>query len=223
VNIIKAENLTFAYPGAGFTLRMPTLTVRAGEVVGVIGASGSGKTTLLHVLAGLKLRQSGSLTVQGVDPSALSEPTRRVNRLTSVGLVFQDFALLDYLNVLDNIVLPYRVSSALPLDGSVKPRAEALASSLGIADKLRRRIDQLSQGENQRVAIARAMLTKPALLLADEPTGNLDPANKLVVLDAMLDLAKANGTTVIVVTHDYSLLTRFDRVLQAPSFVEGTT
>ena len=220
MNIIAAENLTFAYPGARFTLRIPTLTVRAGEVVGVIGASGSGKTTLLHLLAGLKLRQSGKLRVQGVDPSVITEPARRNNRLKSMGLVFQDFALLDYLNVMDNIVLPYRVSSALPWDNTVKPRATELAGKLGIADKLRRRIDQLSQGEKQRVAIARAMLSKPALLLADEPTGNLDPANKLAVLDAMLELAKANGSTVIVVTHDHSLLNRFDRVLQAPSFVE---
>ena len=221
--MIEAENLSFAYPGAGFTLQVPTLQVKTGEVVGIIGASGSGKTTLLHLLTGLKLRQSGSLKVQGVDPSVITEPARRNNRLKSMGLVFQDFALLDYLNVIDNIVLPYRVSPALPWDITLKQRAKELASTLGIADKLRRRIDQLSQGEKQRVAIARAMLTKPKLLLADEPTSNLDPANKLAVLDAMLDLAKANGSTVLVVTHDHGLLNRFDRVLQAPSFVEGAT
>ena len=221
--MIEAENMSFAYPGAGFTLQVPTLQVKTGEVVGIIGASGSGKTTLLHLLTGLKLRQSGSLKVQGVDPSVVTEPARRNNRLKSMGLVYQDFVLLDYLNVIDNIVLPYRVSPALPWDITVKQRAKELASTLGIADKLRRRIDQLSQGEKQRVAIARAMLTKPKLLLADEPTSNLDPANKLAVLDAMLDLAKANGSTVLVVTHDHGLLNRFDRVLQAPSFVEGAT
>ena len=221
--MIEAENMSFAYPGAGFTLQVPTLQVKTGEVVGIIGASGSGKTTLLHLLTGLKLRQSGSLKVQGVDPSVITEPARRNNRLKSMGLVYQDFALLDYLNVIDNIVLPYRVSPALPWDTTLKQRAKELATVLGIADKLRRRIDQLSQGEKQRVAIARAMLTKPKLLLADEPTSNLDPANKLAVLDAMLDLAKANGSTVLVVTHDHGLLNRFDRVLQAPSFVEGAT
>ena len=221
--MIEAENMSFAYPDAGFTLQVPTLQVKTGEVVGIIGASGSGKTTLLHLLTGLKLRQSGSLKVQGVDPSVITEPARRNNRLKSMGLVYQDFALLDYLNVIDNIVLPYRVSPALPWDTTLKQRAKELASTLGIADKLRRRIDQLSQGEKQRVAIARAMLTKPKLLLADEPTSNLDPANKLAVLDAMLDLAKANGSTVLVVTHDHGLLNRFDRVLQAPSFVEGAT
>ena len=221
--MIEAENMSFAYPGAGFTLQVPTLQVKTGEVVGIIGASGSGKTTLLHLLTGLKLRQSGSLKVQGVDPSVITEPARRNNRLKSMGLVYQDFALLDYLNVIDNIVLPYRVSPVLPWDTTVKQRATELATVLGIADKLRRRIDQLSQGEKQRVAIARAMLTKPKLLLADEPTSNLDPANKLAVLDAMLDLAKANGSTVLVVTHDHGLLNRFDRVLQAPSFVEGAT
>lgn len=223
MNVIEAENLSFAYPGAGFTLQVPMLQVKTGEVVGIIGASGSGKTTLLHLLTGLKLRQSGSLKVQGVDPSVVTEPARRNNRLKSMGLVYQDFVLLDYLNVIDNIVLPYRVSPALPWDTTVKQRATELATVLGIADKLRRRIDQLSQGEKQRVAIARAMLTKPKLLLADEPTSNLDPANKLAVLDAMLDLAKANGSTVLVVTHDHGLLNRFDRVLQAPSFVEGAT
>lgn len=223
MNVIEAKNLSFAYPGAGFTLQVPMLQVKTGEVVGIIGASGSGKTTLLHLLTGLKLRQSGSLKVQGVDPSVVTEPARRNNRLKSMGLVYQDFVLLDYLNVIDNIVLPYRVSPALPWDTTVKQRATELATVLGIADKLRRRIDQLSQGEKQRVAIARAMLTKPKLLLADEPTSNLDPANKLAVLDAMLDLAKANGSTVLVVTHDHGLLNRFDRVLQAPSFVEGAT
>ncbi len=222
MNIIEAENLSFTYPGAGFNLQVPSLHVKAGEVIGVIGASGSGKTTLLHLLAGLKLRQAGTLQVNGADPSKESEQARRAHRLSKFGLVFQDFALLDYLNVLDNITLPYRVSSALPWDSTVKSRAETLAGSLGLGDKLRRRIDQLSQGEKQRVAIARAMLTKPALLLADEPTGNLDPSNKLAVLDEMLNLAKANGSTVIVVTHDYTLLNRFDRVLQAPSFMEGS-
>jgi putative ABC transport system ATP-binding protein len=222
VSIIVADNLSFAYAGAGFTLRVPELRVNAGEVLGIIGASGSGKTTLLHLLAGLKLRQSGTLMVQGVDPTSMNDTARRAVRLNLMGLVFQDFALLDYLNVLDNIALPYRVSSALAWDDSVKQRATDLAETLGIADKLRRRVDQLSQGEKQRVAIARAMLTQPKLLLADEPTGNLDPDNKLVVLDAMLGIAKSHGTTVLVVTHDHGLLSRFDRVLEAPMFTERT-
>jgi putative ABC transport system ATP-binding protein len=223
VSVIIAETLSFSYPGSTFTLTVPKLVIQPGETVAIVGASGSGKTTLLHLLAGLKLRHTGMLSVLGIDSSTVSEPSRRANRLKQIGLVFQDFALLDYLNVLDNIVLPYRVSAALPWDATVKPRASELAATLGIADKLYRRIDQLSLGEKQRVAIARAMLTKPQLLLADEPTGNLDPANKLAVLDAMLTLAKAHGSAVLVVTHDHSLLGRFDRVLHAPAFNEGAT
>jgi putative ABC transport system ATP-binding protein len=217
--VIRADDLSFGYPGGNFVLRVPSLAVAVGEAVAVVGPSGSGKTTLLHLLAGIHVPQTGRLVVNGVEPARMSDAARRAFRIRSVGLVFQDFGLLDYLNVLDNVLLPYRISSALRLDPAVRERAAGLIERLGIGDKLRRWVGQLSQGEKQRVAVCRALLPNPPLLLADEPTGNLDPATKDRVLDAMLSTARAAGTTVLVVTHDHGLLGRFDRVIDFLSIV----
>jgi putative ABC transport system ATP-binding protein len=130
-----------------------------------------------------------------------------------MGLVFQEFELIEYLNVLDNILLPFRIHHALKLTTDIRRRASGLARSLGIDDKLHRWPGQLSQGERQRVAIGRALITNPQWLLADEPTGNLDPAGKRRVLDLMLDQAAQRALTVVLVTHDHGLLDRFDRVV----------
>ena len=135
-----------------------------------------------------------------------------------VGLVFQEFELLEYLDVLDNVLLPYRVNSSLRLTAGVRQRARELLGSVGIGDMLDRYPDQLSQGERQRVAVCRALLVSPRLLLADEPTGNLDPANKGRVLDILLDYAAGNGATLVTVTHDSDLLSRFERVIDFREF-----
>jgi putative ABC transport system ATP-binding protein len=202
-----------------FTLRVPSLEAANGEAVAIVGPSGSGKTTLLHLIAGIRVATSGRLIVNGVEPMKMSDSARRAFRIRSIGLVFQDFCLIDYLNVQDNILLPYRISPALKLDGAVRDRAAGLAEQLGIGDKLRRPISQLSQGEKQRVAISRALLTNPPLVLADEPTGSLDPIAKGRVLDALLNTAKSMGTTVLMVTHDLTLLGRFDRVVDFLTFL----
>ena len=128
-------------------------------------------------------------------------------------MVFQSFELLEYLCVLDNILLPLRIGSGLSVGDSLRDRACELAAHVGISDKLRRYPGQLSQGERQRVAVSRALLLEPSLVLADEPTGNLDPHNKTLVLDLLLDYARQQSATLVTVTHDTELLSRFDRVI----------
>jgi putative ABC transport system ATP-binding protein len=127
--------------------------------------------------------------------------------------------LLEYLDVLDNVLLPYRINNSLKLDAAVRQRAVDLLESVGIGDMLDRYPDQLSQGERQRVAVCRALLVNPPLLLADEPTGNLDPANKGRVLDILIDYAAENDATLVTVTHDSNLLSRFERVIDFNDFL----
>ena len=201
-----------------FELRIPELVVKAGERVAVIGPSGSGKTTLLHLIAGIALPAGGSVRTGGVELSGLDDAARRAFRVRQIGLVFQEFELLEYLSVLDNITLPYRIHPALALTATVRERAEALAQRVGIADKLPRLATRLSQGEKQRVAVCRALVAEPPLLLADEPTGNLDPANKERVLDILLDFVEESDATLLTVTHDRDLLPRFSRMIDFKTF-----
>ena len=187
--------------------------MKAGENTALIGPSGCGKTTLLNLLAGVLLPDSGVVEVAGNEVSGLGDAERRDFRIRKLGLVFQAFELLDYLSVLDNILLPLRIGAGLSVTVEYRRRAAELAERVGIADKLERHPGQLSQGERQRVAVSRALLLKPSIILADEPTGNLDPANKLVVLDLLVDYAREHGATLLTVTHDRELLDRFERVL----------
>jgi ABC-type lipoprotein export system ATPase subunit len=188
---------------------------------------GSGKTTLLHLMAGILAPRRGSVVTDGVELSALGDAERRAFRVARVGLVFQEFELLEYLSVLDNVLLPYRIHPGLPLVPGVRSRALALTERMGIGDHLRRRPRHLSQGERQRAAVCRALLPEPPLLLADEPTGNLDPANKARVLDLLfeeVDLfeeVERRGTTLVAVTHDHELLDRFGRVVDFKIFGAG--
>ena len=184
--MIHLQSLAFHYPGEnGFTLEVPELKVNPGEKVAVIGPSGSGKTTLLHLISGIYLPGQGQVKVDNICINQLSDGSRRKFRISRIGFVFQDFEFLDYLSVLDNILHPYRISSALKLNRSICRRAAELADEMGIGDKLKRRPSELSQGEKQRTAICRALLHKPQLILADEATGNLDPENKTRILDLL--------------------------------------
>jgi ABC-type lipoprotein export system ATPase subunit len=216
--MIELEDLEFRYGEGDFRLRIPELTVERGSKVAVVGPSGSGKTTFLHLVAGISLPRAGRVVTGGTELSALDDAARRAFRIRKIGLVFQEFELLEYLNVLDNILLPYRIDPVLRLDAGVRERAARLAERVGIGDKLGRFANRLSQGEKQRVAVCRALLVEPDLLLADEPTGNLDPANKGRVLDNLVDHAEESGATLVLVTHDRDLLGRFERVIDFREF-----
>ncbi len=218
--MIRVSDLEFRYKEGEFRLRVPKLEVARGESVAFIGPSGSGKTTLLNLVAGIVLPRSGRIFADDVEVTALSDEERRNYRIARFGLVFQEFELLEYLSVLDNILLPYRINPALPFAPGVRERAETLAKRVGIADKLGRHPSKLSQGERQRVAVCRAVLPQPVVLLADEPTGNLDPANKGRVLSILFDFAEESGATLLTVTHDRDLLERFDRVIDFKEFGE---
>ena len=216
--MIRIEDLAFHYAGSPFRLGIDQLHIAKGERVAVVGPSGAGKTTLLYLLAGVCVSQHGSVEVDGIQLANLSEAARRNFRIGSVGLVFQDFELIDYLNVRDNILLPYYINGSLRLDASVRATAETLAAAMGLDGLLRRPIGKLSQGERQRVAICRALLPGPKLLLADEPTGNLDQGNKRRILQLLIDHAEATAATLLVVTHDHGLLHAFDRVIDLADF-----
>ena len=219
--MISITDLKFHYGEGEFRLRVPELTVERGSTVAVIGPSGTGKTTLLNLIAGVMVPRSGRILTNSVEVSRLGDAARRDFRIQNIGLVFQEFELLSYLNVIDNILLTYRISGALALDASVRARARELAERVGIHDKLGRYVSRLSQGERQRVAVCRALLPAPALILADEPTGNLDPSNKSRVLDILFDYVGTNGTTLVTVTHDHDLLPRFGRVIEFNDFHDG--
>ena len=216
--IVRIEGLRFRYPNGGFELDVPRLEVARGDHVAIVGPSGSGKTTLLHLIAGIETPQRGRVHSVGTAVHTLGDAARRGFRIQRVGLVFQEFELVDHLSVLDNVLLAYRVHPALRLDAAVRARAEEIAAELGLGDRLGRRATRLSQGERQRVAVCRALVTEPELLLADEPTGNLDPGNKERVVELLLENAEARGATLVVVTHDHSLLPRFARTVDFATF-----
>ncbi|UCF63444.1 MAG: ABC transporter ATP-binding protein [bacterium] len=219
--MIKISALQFEYPSGEFRLNILNFEVNRGEKVAVIGPSGSGKTTLLNLVAGIFLPQMGSIRFGDMEVTQLSDTARRDFRITNIGFVFQDFELLDYLNVQDNILHPYRITSALQLNRQVRDRAVALAQEMGIGDKLRRQSTELSHGEKQRTAICRALLPQPKLILADEATGNLDPANKIKILDLLFRSTATHDATLLAVTHDHELLKRFDRVIDFQTFQGG--
>ncbi len=221
--MIEINSLTFSYPFGEFLLGIKELTVASGEKVAVVGPSGSGKTTLLNLVAGILHPKSGSIKVNDDEISTLGDFARRNFRITNIGFIFQDFGLLDYLDVRDNILHPYRITDALKLNSDVRLRADMLAEQMGIADKLLRHPPDLSHGERQRVAICRALLPGPKLILADEATGNLDPKNKLHILELLFKNVDNHGATLLAVTHDQELLPHFDRVVNFSDFLQGET
>ncbi len=216
---VRITDLEFHYGEGNFRLGIPELEVASGSTMAFIGPSGSGKTTLLHLIAGIAVPLAGRVKTQGVDVGSLPDAARREFRISQIGLVFQEFELLDYLSVLDNILLPYRITNALQLSGDVRGRATELANEVGIGDKLRRSPRRLSHGERQRVAVCRALLPRPSLILADEPTGNLDPENRDRVLGILFAYAAESGATLLTVTHDHGLLERFSRVIDMETWV----
>ena len=164
-------------------------------------------------MAGVLRPDSGSICVRDTLLETLTDASRRSFRLQQVGLIFQDFQLIDYLSVLENVLLPCRLNPAVSLSPQHRNRAAALLADVGLANHLRHSVTQLSHGERQRVAVCRALLLNPGLLLADEPTGNLDPETSQQILQLLLSQAREHAATLIMVTHDHSLLNQFDQVI----------
>jgi putative ABC transport system ATP-binding protein len=216
--MITIKGLEFQYPNGEFNLNILDFSVTRGSKVAVIGPSGSGKTTLLNLISGILTPKKGSISVNEVQVSGLDDKGRRDFRITNIGFVFQDFDLLDYLNVMDNILHPYRITNALTLNKEVRSRAVLLAEQMGIGTMLKRHANDLSHGEKQRAAISRALLPYPKLILSDEATGNLDPDNKTRILDLLFKSVEEHEATLLAVTHDYELLKRFDRVVDFRDF-----
>jgi putative ABC transport system ATP-binding protein len=184
--------------------------VCAGEAVAIVGVSGSGKSTLLGLLAGLDIPSTGSVDIDGHDLHALDEDGRAALRGRMVGFVFQSFHLLPAMTALENAMLPLELAGA----SDAEAPARAMLARVGLGDRLHHYPRQLSGGEQQRVAIARAFVTRPKLLFADEPTGNLDPATGGQVIDLLFELNRESGTTLLLVTHDEAITGRCDRVLR---------
>lgn len=221
VPCVHLEGVDFRYRDGDFRLSVPELLIERGERVACIGPSGAGKTTLVNIMAGVIAADRGRVAIEGSDLAELSENQRRALRVRRIGMVFQEFELLDYLTAIDNILLPHRVSSALRLDAEARERARGLARSVGVAECLDRRPRRLSQGQRQRVALCRALVTQPALVLCDEPTGNLDEESAGQVMDLVFEQAGAQDAAVLVVTHDRSILDRFPRVIDVREFAAG--
>ena len=212
--ILEARDLVKRYPlgeGTVDALRGVSLAVEQGEFVAIMGSSGSGKSTMLHLLGGLDLPTSGDVVIDGVNVSALDEEHRTLTRRAKTGFVFQFFNLIPLLNVEENVALPFLIAGDPP--ARHQARIDELLNLVGLADKAGHRPDQLSAGEQQRVALARALATAPAILLADEPTGNLDFTTGTEILDLLWDSADRLGQTIVLVTHDARAAAYADRVL----------
>ena len=212
--IIRAVNLGKTYRAGKIdvpALRGVSFAVETGEFVSVVGPSGSGKSTLFYILGGLTRASSGQVFIGGVDFAALSDVERTLMRKSKIGFIFQKFNLMPTLTAMGNIEIAHEISGAKePLDHQ---RLEQLAGMLGISGRLHHRPSELSGGEQQRVAIARALVTNPSIILADEPTGNLDTKNSDIVLSMLRQANREFGQTVLMITHNPEAAAIADRIL----------
>ena len=211
--MIRMDELRLTLSGAAGpvnVLRGINLAVPAGQTVGLVGPSGSGKTSLLMTIAGLERPTGGTIAVAGTDLARLNEDALALFRRQTIGIVFQNFHLIPTMTAVENVALPLELSSA----GDAVTRAEAALIAVWLGQRLGHYPAELSGGEEQRVAVARAFVASPRLLLADEPTGNLDRKTGAAVMDLLFDLASARGTTLMLVTHEESLASRCERVIR---------
>ncbi|MFL1732454.1 lipoprotein-releasing ABC transporter ATP-binding protein LolD [Moraxella oculi] len=217
--ILQANNITKIYDEG--KIRTPVLTgldltIHAGERVAIVGSSGSGKTTLLHLLGGLDMPTTGEVWLAGQCLSNLNETARGKIRNTYLGFVYQFHHLLPEFSATENVAMPLIMRADVSISEAVK-RANDLLDKVGLSHRMHHRPSELSGGERQRVAIARALVTNPALILADEPTGNLDDENAHAVFELLSELQSTFGTALLMVTHDRSLAARADRQLEMRS------
>lgn len=213
INIIETENLGKTVPtsdGLLDILSSVELTIKSGESLAIVGASGSGKSTLLSLLAGLDTPTQGFIKLQGQNLTAMDEDGRAELRNQSVGFVFQSFQLLPGLTALENVMLPLELRG----DKNAKKLASTLLDRVGLSHRLTHTPMKLSGGEQQRVALARAFVTEPAILFADEPTGNLDSKTGEHIIELLFELNQEKQTTLILVTHDNALASRCQRTIK---------
>jgi putative ABC transport system ATP-binding protein len=211
--VIEVRALNKTVPSGEGTLSILhdiSFAVSAGEAVAIVGASGSGKSTLLGLMAGLDVPTAGSVRLLGEDLGPLDEDARAALRGRTLGFVFQSFQLLPALTALENVMLPLELAG----QGEARPMAQAMLARVGLGARLTHYPKHLSGGEQQRVALARAFALRPQLLLADEPTGNLDAATGAQIIDLMFAMNAEAGTTLILVTHDNQLASRCGRTLR---------
>lgn len=208
--VVQLTDVCYQFPGSDkLALCVPSLSIAEREHTAITGPSGCGKTTLLRLIAGVLIPQQGSVQTLGNDTNALDTKARGQLRLQSIGMVFQELALLDYLTAFENILLTARLGK-FDLD-LARAHAVEIAERAGIKHTLHRRPNQLSQGERQRVAICRALLTNPRLIICDEPTGNLDSSRSKDIIELVMSEATRLKATVITVTHDISVIGQFHR------------
>lgn len=212
--VIQARNLCKVYQMGTVEVRAlcgVTINIKRGEVLAIIGPSGSGKSTLMNLLGCLDRPTSGEYILDGELVSNLNDDQLAIIRNHKVGFVFQNFNLLPRMTALGNVELPLRYSG---LNGGRRDRALQVLDSVGLSDRVTHKPTELSGGQQQRVAIARALVNQPAIIMADEPTGNLDSKSGKEIIDLLLQLNKKSGTTLIIVTHDPNVASRAKRIIQ---------
>ena len=220
--ILQISDLHFQYPASDFKIEVSDIKITQGSKIAISGKSGSGKTTLIHLISGILKPQSGEILFYDKSITDMNDKEIRKHRISNIGFIFQEFELLEYLNVMDNLILPYKINKSLVLDAEIKDKAKEIANRIGIGNKLDQHPKQLSGGERQRLAIARALITSPPLIIADEPTGNLDEKTSNIVMDEITDQVSYTNSTLIMISHNNELISSFDEkidIQESPNII----